>query len=60
MRYVTHLIRNALSSRSSWKPYSVTQRPWPWARQWMTSLKNLNVGTASGVTGVRNMGSANV
>src|SRR5262245_11937486 len=25
----THLTRNALSSRSSWKPYSVTQRPWP-------------------------------
>jgi hypothetical protein len=58
-RCVGYLIQNALSSRSSWKPYSVTQ-PRPWARPWRTSLKNSNVGTASSVSGVRNMPSANV
>jgi hypothetical protein len=52
------LIRNVLSSRSSWEPYSVTQ-PWQWARQWRTSPKNSNVGTASSVSVVRNMASAN-
>jgi hypothetical protein len=46
-------------ARSSWKPYSVTD-PWPWARQSRTSLKNSNVGTASSVSGVRNMAPANV
>ena len=58
-RCVRYLIQNALSSRSSWKPYSVT-RPWPWARQWRRSLKNSNVGTASSVSGARDMPSANV
>jgi len=59
MRYVYSLDPECPVVAEFMETYSVTQ-PWPWARQWMTSLKNSNVGTAKSVSGVRNMASANV